>query len=149
MSSTPPDLFASFAVRCQLQLRVEPLVGAPRDVLATLNESEQFYLATLSGRAPEPVVRFVFIKPAVDPKPPDARDALWWLAADAWAVRQSGRDLVRWAQEYRYPPEAEATGRLFQQHLAQNDALERLLGHADYERLLALYDAEVGRARKV
>lgn len=148
MSSTPVDVFASFAVRCQLQLRIEPLAAAPRDVLAPPDDADQVYLVTITKPSSGTLLRSVFIKSADDPLPPDARDVLWWLAADAWAVRHSGRDLRRWAQEYRYPPDAEATGRLFEQHLAQNDALERLLGHAEYERLLALYDAEIARVRK-
>lgn len=148
MSTNQPDVFEHFAAQRQLQLRAEPLVGAPRDVLVAPDEADQLFLVTLSGPVPEPSVQSVFIKPACDPSPPDAWDVLWWLAADAWAVRQSGRDLARWAHEYRYPAETEATGCVFQQHLAQNDALERVLGHADYECLLSLYDAEVARVGK-
>jgi hypothetical protein len=148
MSSAQPDVFESFAAQCQLQLRAEPLVSAPRDVLADIEETEQHYLVTLTSRVSEASVRSVFIKPTIDPSLPDFRDVLWWLASDAWAVRQSGRELERWARVYRYSPDAEPTARVFERHLAQSEALERLLGQIAYDRLLSLYDAEVGRAGK-
>jgi hypothetical protein len=146
MPSTPDEAFANFAARCHLQLRADPLVRAPRDVLAAPAKSDQYYLVTLTGHASGASVRSVFVTLVADPSPPGVRDVLWWLAADAWAVRQSGRDLARWAREYRYPTNDEVTFRLFKQHLAQNDALELLLGQADYDRLLALQEAEVTRA---
>ena len=148
MSSTQPDIFERFAAECQLHLRAEPLVAAPRDVLADIEETEQHYLVTLTSRESEVSVRSIFIKPTIDPSLPDFRDVLWWLASDAWAVRNSGRALERWARTYRYPPDAEPTARVFERHVAQNDALERLLGRIAYDRLLSLYDAEVGRAGK-
>ena len=146
MSSTQPDVFERFAAQCRLQLRADPLVAAPRDVLADIEEAEQYYLVTLTSGMADGAVRSVFIKPTVDPSPPDVRDVLWWLASDGWAVRQSGRDLARWASAYRYPPDAEPTARIFARHVAQSDALEQLLGQVAYDRLLSLYDAEVGRA---
>src|SRR5688572_23554246 len=102
MPSAQPDVFENFAVQCQLQLRADPLVGAPRDVLADIEETEQHYLVTLTSRVSDASVRSVFIKPTVDPSPPDFRDVLWWLASDAWAVRRSRRELARWAHAYRY-----------------------------------------------
>ena len=149
MSSTSPDVFERFAAQCQLQLRAEPLVAAPRDVLADIDEAEQHYLVTLTSRMSDASVTSVFIKPTIDPSFPDVRDVLWWLAADSWAVRQSGGELERWARVYRYPPHAESTARVFERHVAQSEALERLLGQIGYDRLLSLYDAEVGRAGKV
>lgn len=148
MSSAQPDVFERFAVQCQLELRAEPLVAAPRDVLADIDEAEQHYLVTLTSRMSEASLTSVFIKPATDASPPDVREVLWWLAADSWAVRQSGCELERWARVHRYPPDAESTVRVFELHVAQSEALERLLGQIGYDRLLSLYDAEVGRLGK-
>lgn len=142
MSSSETDVFERFAAEFQLHLRADPVVGAPRDVLAGLAEVEQHYVVTLTSQRSGGDLRLVFVKPAVDTAPPDFRDVLWWLAADAWVVRQSRGELARWAREYRYPLDEEPTARLFKQHVAQNVALDRILGSAGYERLLALYDAE-------
>ena len=148
MSSAQPDVFERFAAQCQLELRAKPLVAAPRDVLADIEEAEQHYLVTVTSRMSEASVTSVFIKPATDASLPDVREVLWWLAADSWAVRQSGRELERWARVHRYPPDAESTARVFELHVAQSEALERLLGQIGYDRLLSLYDAEVGRLGK-
>lgn len=148
MSSAQPDVFERFAAQCQLQLRADPLVAAPRDLLADVEETEQYYLVTLTSRMSEASVRSIFVKPTVDPSPPGVREVLWWLASDAWAVRQSGRELARWASVYRFPPDGEPTARVFERHVAQADALEHLLGQIAYDRLLSLYDAEVGRVGK-
>ena len=148
MSSSQRDIFARCAAECQLALRAHPLVGGPRDVLADLEETDHFYLVTLGSRVSDATLQTIFVKPAVNASPPDLRDVLWWLASDAWVVRQSGREREQWAREHRYPPGAEATARLFEQHLLQNDALVRLLGEAEYQRLLALYDAESSRVGK-
>jgi hypothetical protein len=80
MSSALPDVFERFAAECQLQLRAEPLVAAPRDVLECLEESEQYYLITLTSAASSVPVRTVFIKPSTDASSPTMRDVLWWLA---------------------------------------------------------------------
>lgn len=109
MPSPPPDAFARLAAQFHLQLLIEPLVGAPRDVLNALDESDQFYLVTVMGRDPAASLRSVFIKPAADPAPPDVRDVLWWLAADAGrcgiavATSGGGRTSIGTRRELRPP----------------------------------------------
>lgn len=147
MLSVMLDVFDRFAAQCQLELHAEPLVAAPRDVLAGLEETDQYYLVTLSSRASSESARVIFIRPTTDPSPPTMRDVLWWLAADSWAVDQADRDISRWAATYGIPVGAEPTARLFRLHVAQRQGLARLLGDDAYLRLLALYDAEVTRTK--
>lgn len=149
MPSALPDVFDRFAAQTQLHLHTEPVVTAPRDVLADLDETEMYYLATVTSRASGASVRMVFIRPTTEHSPPVMRDILWWLAADAWAVEQSGREVGRWAGTYGYPVASDATARLYEMQVAQSAALASLLGRDDYARLLALYDAEVTREGKV
>jgi hypothetical protein len=89
-------------------------------------------------------VRAVYVGPFADAAPPDARDVLWWLAADAWAVERCGRDPTAWAALHDHPVDDPASRRLFQLHVEQSDALMRVLGRDAYERLLALHRAELG-----
>ena len=50
--------------------------------------------------------------------------------------------MERWECRYDYPPESAATARLFERHLRQTATLRALLC-SQYQRLLALYEAEV------
>ena len=71
------------------------------------------------------------------------RDALWWLAADAWAIERADGDMERWASTYDYPLESAATKRLFERQLRQTSTLRALLCGDQYRQLLELYEGEV------
>lgn len=112
-------------------------------MLAPLAEIQQHYLVTLSRPGSRDPVHIVLVQPLLMPGVPSMRDVLWWLAGDSWAIRQSGASMELWAMTHGHPPGAEATARLHQGYCQQARALEALLGQADYDRLLAVYDAEV------
>jgi hypothetical protein len=141
MPSALPDTFERYAVQCGLRLESEPVLAAPRDVLTPLSDADQHHLVSLESRSGD-TLHVIFITPLIDSAPPGVRDVLWWLAADAWAVERSGRSVGRWASAYGYPPETDATARLFNQHVAQARTLSTVLGDENYRRLLALYEAE-------
>src|SRR2546430_2374210 len=78
------------ASECELRLSLEAISLAPRDVLASPVEADEYFLATLSGpRADTGSIHIlIVIPPAEERKSPTVRDALWWLAADAWAIER-------------------------------------------------------------
>ena len=144
MPSLPTDLFERFAVQCDVRMTAESVYAAPRDVVNPPAESDQYFLVTLDGPAGEATrLRLIFITPLADPSAPTMRDVLWWLAGDAWALERAHRSLDAWAAAHGYPLSDEATVRLFEFHVRQAAALHELLGSANYQHLLALYDAEV------
>jgi hypothetical protein len=148
MASDAPDPFVDFAARHQLCVGNQDLIGAPRDVLAPPPDLERHVLVTLSAvRADVSPVRLLFTTEASDPRPVSARDALWWLAGDCWAVERVARDYGRWAETYRYPDDDPATLRLFQLHVAQADALQALMGTEVYSELLELHHQQIGADR--
>jgi len=55
------------------------------------------------------------------------RDALWWLAADAWAIERAEGNMERWASTYDYPAQSAATARLFDRQMRRTKALRALL----------------------
>ena len=144
MSPSQPDPFERFAGECGLRMTAEPLYSAPRDILHPPAESDHQFLITIRGaKSDEALVRLAFATPLTDREPPSRRDILWWLASDAWAIREAGGDLSRWATAYGYPANDEATGRLFDQHARQTVSLEALLGKDALDRLLAIYSSEI------
>ena len=144
MSPSQPDPFEHFAGECGLRMTVEPLYSAPRDILHPPAESDQQFLVTIRGaRSDEPSVRLAFATPLTDREPPSRRDILWWLASDAWAIKEAEGDLSRWATGYGYSASDEATARLFDQHARQTASLEALLGKERLARLLAIYGSEI------
>ena len=144
MSPSQPDPFERFAGECGLRITAEQLHSAPRDILHPPAESDQQFLVTIRGaRSDEPSVRLAFATPLTDREPPSRRDILWWLASDAWAIREAEGDLSRWATSYGYPANDETTARLFDQHARQTVSLEALLGKERLARLLAIYGSEI------
>ena len=144
MSPSQTDPFERFAGECGLRMTAEPLYSAPRDILHPPAESDQPYLVMLRGpESDDPSLRLAFATSLSDREPPSRRDVLWWLAADAWAVREAEGDLRRWAAEYGYPANDEATSRLFDQHVRQTASLEALLGKERLERLVAIHRSEI------
>lgn len=142
------DPIEQFAEGCALRMDAEPLSVAPRDVLAPLDSVEQHFLVTLTrAGADSPPVRLVFLTPISSGGEPSLRNVLWWVAGDAWAIAQGDGELVRWAATYGYPPDAEATAWLFEQASRQAAALRALLGDSDMQRLMTLYEADVGPSR--
>ena len=137
------DPFDVFAVHRGLRLECQLLYAAPRDVLQPPNESDQYFLVTLSRPAAAASVRLVFATPLREPDAPTIRDVLWWLAGDAWALEHVGSALEPWAAHHGYPPADPATVRLFESHAQQAAALATLLGPVDCRRLLTLYEAQV------
>jgi hypothetical protein len=133
------DPFERFADECGLRLTAEPLRVAPRDLLAPVDTVEQHFLVSLSrtGTGVDPM-HVIFLTPAAGGASPSIRDALWWVAGDAWVIEQSEGRLDRWAATYGYPVENDATARLFEQFARQSSALSRLLGDADLRRLLSI-----------
>ena len=141
------DSFQLFVEECGLRLTVECLGVAPRDVLAPLALAEQHFLATVSRLEESAVVRLIYITPLTRPDPPQIRDVLWWMASDAWAIEHAQRDLEQWAASFGYEAKTAPAARVFEQHVRQADALSFLLGSVNYQRLLSLYDRDVGPKR--
>ena len=142
----PTDPFEQLAADCGLRLSVERVSLAPRDLAAPREEVEQCYLITVAGAEGGTVARLAFVRALQDPSPPSLRDALWWLASDAWAVERSGGDITKWAGMQRLTPTDTAVGREFEHYSAQSRALALALGADAYQRLLAAYESSVGRA---
>ena len=114
-------------------------------MLASPVDADEYFLVTLTGpradaRSIHPVI---VILPTDERKSPTVRDALWWLAADAWAIERADGDIARWASTYDYPLESAATKRLFERQLRQTSTLRALLCGSQYQRLLELYEGEV------
>ena len=143
--SAVSDPFERFAAECELGVTVEPVSAVPRDVLAPPADADEHFLVTLTGQGPEAgsIRLIVVIPPTTKKRTPTARDALWWLAADAWAIERAEGDMKRWAAMYEYPPRSTATARLFERHVRQTSALRALFCKEHYQRLLELYEREV------
>ena len=141
----PTDPFEQLATDCGLRVSAERVSLAPRDLAAPPDEVERCYLITVAGAEGGSVARLAFVRALQDPSPPGVRDALWWLASDAWAVERSGGDVTRWAAIQRLTPTDTAVGREFEHYSAQSRALALALGADAYQRLLAAYESSVGR----
>ena len=150
MTSAVCDPFERFASECELRISVEAISLAPRDVLASPVDADEHFLVTLSGpRADAGSIRLVIVIPPTDEsKSPTVRDALWWLAADAWAIERADGDMERWASMYDYPLESTTTARLFERQMRQTSALRALLCGDRYRRLLELYEGEVSASKQ-
>ena len=143
--SAVSDPFERFAAECELSVSVEAISLAPRDVVASPVEADEYFLVTLTGpRAEAGSIHLVIVIPPTDKRAaPTARDALWWLAADAWAIERAEGDMQRWASTYDYPVESAATARAFERQVRQTATLRALLCGDQYPRLLELYEGEV------
>ena len=150
MMSAVSDPFERFAAECELSVSVEAISLAPRDVVASPVDADEYFLVTLTGpRAEAGSIHLVIVIPPTDKRAaPTARDALWWLAADAWAIERAEGDIERWASMYDYPVENAATGRVFERQVRQTSALRALLCDQHYKRLLELYEREVSASGK-
>src|SRR2546425_3263300 len=148
MMSAVSDPFERFASECELRLSVEAISLAPRDVVASPIDADEHFLVTLSGpRADAGSIHLVIVIPPTDErKSPTVRDALWWLAADAWAIERAEGNMERWASIYDYPPESAATARLFERQLRQTATLRGLLCGSRYQQLLELYEGQVSKS---
>jgi hypothetical protein len=139
-----PEPFERFAADCGLRLAFEPLCSAPRDVLIPIEEAERHFVVTLHVQGRDsPGVRVIFAVPLASGATPGMRDVLWWLAGDAWAVERSRGEPDLWAATFGYPPRHPGVAQLFDCHARQCAALLALLGREAYDRLIALYDAEI------
>ncbi|HWG34290.1 MAG TPA: hypothetical protein VN650_08990 [Gemmatimonadaceae bacterium] len=146
MKTDPEDRFLQFAERYELQIEIEDVASAPRDILAAPADLEWCTLITLRSAGPDAQrIQTVFTSDPSDTRPPNLRDALWWLASDSWAIERSNRDIHRWAATYHYPDGQPATQRLFNLHRARANALVALLGQPRYEELLSVYESELQR----
>ncbi len=147
--SAVSDPFERFASECELSVAVEPLSAAPRDVLASPADADEYFLVTLSGPGPDAgSIRLLIVIPPTEKKAaPTARDALWWLAADAWAIERAEGNIERWASTYGYPVQSAATTRLFERQMRQTATLRALLCGDRYQRLLELYEGEVSASK--
>ena len=139
------DPFERFAAECGLGVTVEAVAAVPRDVAAPPGDADEYSLVTLTTQRPEAgsIRLIVIVPPTANRRTPTARDGLWWLAADAWAIERADGDLKRWAATYEYPPEDAATARLFERQVRQALALRALLGDEPYQRQLEKYEREV------
>ena len=150
-SNMPRDLSDSFerlAVECGVRISVEELYTAPRDLVGPPADGEQCMLVTLQGmRGGQTPLRFAFHAPLAQTACPTLRDVLWWLASDSWAIEQAGGDKSAWAELHGYPPHDAASTRLYDRHVRIAGELRAILGPQDYERLIALYAAEVSLTR--
>ena len=145
MPTLPTDPFEQLAAECGIRISVERVSLAPRDLAAPPDESERCYLITVAGPEGGTAARLAFVRSLQDPSPPSVRDALWWLASDAWAVDRSGGDVSRWAAVHRLTLTT-TIEREFDHYAAQSRALALALGADAYQRLLAAYESSVGRA---
>ena len=145
MTSAVSDPFERFAAECELSVSVEAISLAPRDVVASPVDADEYFLVTLTGpRAEAGSTHLVIVIPPTDKRAaPTARDALWWLAADAWAIERSEGDIERWASMYDYSVESAATARVFERQVRQTATLRALLRGNQYQQLLELYEGEV------
>jgi hypothetical protein len=143
--SAVSDPFERFPSECHLGATVEAVSAVPRDVAAPPADADEYYLVTLTGPRPEAgsIRLIVVIPPAAKRRTPTIRDALWWLAADAWAIERAEGEMKRWAATYEYPSEDVATARLFERQVRQAAALRTLLGGQHYHELLELYEREI------
>jgi hypothetical protein len=153
MTSAVSDPFERFASECELRVSVEAISLAPRDVLASPVDADEYFLVTLTGpRAEAGSIRLIIVIPPTDKRAvPTGRDALWWLAADAWAIERAEGNMERWASAYDYPAQSAATARLFERQVRQTATLRALLCGDQYQRLLELYEGQVsasGKGRK-
>lgn len=139
--------FDAFARTCEIQIATEPVGIAPRDMTLTLDESELYHLVTLTRPGSSASVQVVFAKPATDDAPPAVSEVLWWLAGDAHLMEGAQGERGLWATAYGLPPEAEGTGRLFDQQRGQCGALRDLLGDVGYRRVLSIYESEMAGSR--
>ena len=147
MPTKPSDAFELFAAEHGLRLSTEAIYSAPRDVLHAPVDSEQCFLTVIRKQSAdaEPL-RLMFLAPLSEPSPPTFRDILWWLAGDAWALREAEGRLDKWAAGYGYRVTDSATARLFETHARQADALRSLLGSEGYDRLLTAYRAQISES---
>ena len=150
MMSAVSDPFERFAAECELSVSVEAISLAPRDVVASPVDADEYFLVTLTGpRAEAGSIHLVIVIPPTDKRAaPTARDALWWLAADAWAIERAEGNMERWASTYDYAVQNAATARLFDRHMRQTKALRALLCGDKYQRLLELYEGQVSASRE-
>ena len=142
----PTEPFEQLASEYGLRISVERVSLAPRDLAAPPDEVERCYLITAVGPEGGTVARLAFVRALQDPSPPSVRDALWWLASDAWAVERSGGDISRWAAILRLTLTETTLEREFDHYSAQSRALALALGADAYQRLLAAYESSVGQA---
>lgn len=140
------DPFEQLAAECGLRISVERVSLAPRDLAAPPDESERCYLITVSGPEGGTAARLAFVRSLQDPNPPGVRDALWWLASDAWVLERSGGDISRWAAIQRLTLTGTTIEREFDHYSAQSRAIALALGADAYQRLLAAYESSLGRA---
>ena len=147
MGSARIDPFEQFVASNGLRITTEEIAAFPRDVLAPPDELDRHVLVTLTSAASgPPAVRSVFVVGATDSRPASARDVMWWLSADSWAVERAGNDLHQWAAIYGYPPDDPASLRLMCLHERQARALATLIGREAYTALLQLYEVELRRS---
>ena len=147
MPTSPTDPFEELATEYGLRVSIERVTLAPRDLAAPPDESEQCYLITLAGPEGGTAARLAFVRAVQDPTPPSVRDALWWLASDAWAVEGSRGDVANWAATQRLTATDAMIAREFDHYSTQTRSLAAALGPDVYRRLLAAYEASVGGAR--
>src|SRR5205809_7554751 len=130
MTAAVSDPFERFAAECELSVSVEAISVAPRDVVASPADTDEYFLVTLTGpRAEAGSIHLLIVIPPTDKRAaPTARDALRWLAEDAWAMKRANGNMVRWASEYDSPLEALATSRLLELQLGQTSTFCGLRG---------------------
>jgi hypothetical protein len=149
--SAVSDPFERFAAECEPSVAVEPLSVAPRDVLASPADADECFLVTLTGPRPEtgPIRLLIVVPPKEKRPPPTVRDALCWLAADAWAIERTEGNMERWASMYDYPVQSAATARLFERQVRQTETLRALPCGGRFQQLLELYEGQVSASGEV
>ena len=141
----PTDPFEQLAAECGLRISVERLSLAPRDLAAPPEEAERSYLVTLTGAEGGTAARLVFVTSLGETKVPGLRDALWWLAGDAWAIERSVGDVAKWAATHRLTNAASIATGEFDHYRTQARLLAAALGEETYRRLVDTYETAVMR----
>lgn len=144
MTQAHPDAYARFARQHGLEIHIDELYSAPRDVSAPPSELDRHMLVTLnSAHADRQPILALFVLPPDFEGRPSIRDVLWWLASDAWAIEQAGSSRERWTTMHQYPVDGQAAANLFLLHQRQSIALAALLGADAYKALLEIHQAQV------
>ena len=139
----PTDPFEQLAAECGLRLSVERLSLAPRDLVAPPEEAERSYLVTLTGAEGGTAARLVFATSLHETQTPGLRDALWWLASDAWAIERSAGDVAKWAATHGLTNAPTIASAEFDHYATQARLLAAALGEETYRRLLDTYETAV------
>jgi hypothetical protein len=113
--------------------------------VAPPEEADRSYLVTLIGAEGGTAARLVIVTSLLESRLPGLREALWWLASDAWAIERSAGDVAKWAASHGLTNAATIATAEFDHYGTQARLLAAVLGEDTYRRLLDAYETYVMR----